>query len=979
MRILNFNQDFKGSLEEEKLIVTPLGSTNYQTVSRLKKSDLKGKENSKLKQESVDGYKFEWETWKFFYDLGPSLMSEPNHEFVFDLSEYSSKVTKAAKSAVTKAFKEDGEEIPETKLSPQNTRQEDVIAIFERHIFIIECKHSGKQKGLQDLRKKLHDFLILKPFIEKRCEKIFGEPYSAVFIAASSNFILDNKTASAFLKNNSIIIFDEKRRDYILEVLSESKSSEFALTQFLGFFRSGHADFNELVPNNGKNNSKAVQYKKEPWKISSFISDSGKGKKNKVYTFSMHPEDMLKISTVAHQQFNNIFEAEAIDANYYQRILTSTRLNKIKHHLETKNTPFANNILVSYRGSDNNLKFEEIDIIGKNSLKGNKPGILSFNACPGTFHVIDGQHRLFGYTSIEKKAGGLREKHRIIVTAFQGLTVEEEAEIFLEVNSNAKPIVASLLMEIEWSSQASTLSNLCNGIIFKFRGEQTSTLYELINEAQKANKNKLAPKNLKTAINNFESFGGKNIDKWFASKCAKNQLPDSDIIIFWSGSFQKTLQNYYSHFETLVYIFYRYNQSRWKAEKGIIRNIFFGGLLQVIDRITVSAIEDWRLNNPDVILKSYFIKGKSENEEKSIESVRQKFLAEVTDISKKKMKILAHAFEVEADDKKDKILSKDHFNLGAGAISLATTFLVKEYLNQFPDLARRKDEENFDRISNSLSAKEVKSLKAKLKKYENETAAHIKNQPKSVEKEDRIVRAGKHFDQLKNISYSLLTRTIGSGFWRGLVMKHLYKKYDEPKLVGTEYHYGNAWYTVKEVFTQHEIDYGDEAYEIPWNFVEGAVEDLIASPAKIIFADNYSWEAKVKLLKFLWEVMLIPKKGSEELEVYDWEKIISDEIDLKDKLIWGEKDNSKKKNIVKIIHSSKWRQYTDYIRLFNKIRNFDRHGKLAAEEKSPWKTHYDYFDYYEPLYIDKLEAVSEIVKTLIDEDEALTNSDEDDD
>ena len=27
---------------------------------------------------------------------------------------------------------------------------------------------------------------------------------------------------------------------------------------------------------------------------------------------------MLKISTVAHQQFNNIFEAEQADANYYQ-------------------------------------------------------------------------------------------------------------------------------------------------------------------------------------------------------------------------------------------------------------------------------------------------------------------------------------------------------------------------------------------------------------------------------------------------------------------------------------------------------------------------------------------------------------------------------------------------------------------------------------------------------------------------------------
>ena len=33
-------------------------------------------------------------------------------------------------------------------------------------------------------------------------------------------------------------------------------------------------------------------------------------------------------------------------------------------------------------------------------------------------------------------------------------------------------------------------------------------------------------------------------------------------------------------------------------------------------------------------------------------------------------------------------------------------------------------------------------------------------------------------DRLKNISYTLLSRHLGQGFWRGLIMKHFYKKYD---------------------------------------------------------------------------------------------------------------------------------------------------------------------------------------------------------
>ena len=54
------------------------------------------------------------------------------------------------------------------------------------------------------------------------------------------------------------------------------------------------------------------------------------------------------------------------------------------------------------------------------SIIGNVPGTLSFFKCPGTFHVIDGQHRLFGYTGLDKDSK-IRNEHRLIVTAFEGL------------------------------------------------------------------------------------------------------------------------------------------------------------------------------------------------------------------------------------------------------------------------------------------------------------------------------------------------------------------------------------------------------------------------------------------------------------------------------------------------------------------------------------------------------------------------------
>ena len=136
----------------------------------------------------------------------------------------------------------------------------------------------------------------------------------------------------------------------------------------------------------------------------------------------------------------------------------------------------------------------------------------------------------------------------------------------------------------------------------------------------------------------------------------------------------------------------------------------------------------------------------TESQKAANDGVRQSFIKEVTDLSLKKMKALAKNFAAVPDEEKDKILGKDYFNLGAGAISLVTTFLVKEHLSNFNDLVRPKDKENYDRISNTLSAKQVISLKAKLKKYEKETANHIKNQPKSVVEDDRKERAGKHYD-----------------------------------------------------------------------------------------------------------------------------------------------------------------------------------------------------------------------------------------
>ena len=266
---LNFEKAFTNSIEDQKLIETPFKDIDYRTLSKAKKSELDDKKSGNTRKEQILGYEFEWETWNFFRDLKPFYMNHPTEEFHFDLRKYASSFSQKAKEFVTKVKDKTNEDIDiaeiEKMLSPQKERQTDVIAIFERHIFIIECKASLKKVGLNHLKNKLDRWLLLKPFIEDRCKEIFGVAYNPVFVACSKNFDIDNQDAAEYLKNNSIIIFDEKRRNYIKEVLETSDSPEFAFNQFLGFFRSGEPDFNEIIEINTsktKKLSKTKNFKK---------------------------------------------------------------------------------------------------------------------------------------------------------------------------------------------------------------------------------------------------------------------------------------------------------------------------------------------------------------------------------------------------------------------------------------------------------------------------------------------------------------------------------------------------------------------------------------------------------------------------------------------------------------------------------------------------------------------------------------------
>ena len=570
-------------LEKDKLEVRPNSKIRQTEFEEKAKERLTKKRLAKYRGDITEGqfqgYKFEKEMWNWLLKLKPQIVNHPGYDLNLDLTGYK------IDQSISKPY--------------QKTKQTDVFATFNDHVFIVECKATAEGSNFSSLNKEMQLLRALMQHKNKRVEKLFGQRAIPVHIVALKGYEISEEEKAEELshEDGSVIILTEKERKYIDIVLESSTSEEFALNQFLGFFRKDRNDFNKWVLN-----EKTGIMQKKKFKIAAFSSNSGTGRKQNVYTFSIEPRDMLKISTVSHQKAKSIFEFGRSSGKYYQRLLTGKRLKEIGDHLSTYKTPFPNNILVSHRGK-RKLTFEP-DPIDESTNTGRRPGKLIFDGCPGTFHVIDGQHRLFGYMAVDPKEGGLRDKHRLIVTVFDELEVGEEADIFLEVNEKSQKVKSDLIMEIEYAAETPSKSNLCNGIIFNLRDDKDSVLFDRIAPAEEKRKKGLQPWDIKpTDLKNI------------LMKCAMIGGDNYERGIFWETDYNVTAKKIASHINSLLKTIKersgywhnnvppRHKTSEWytndmgKSSKGFLQNILTKGLFRMFDRITVWCDKKYSLNN----------------------------------------------------------------------------------------------------------------------------------------------------------------------------------------------------------------------------------------------------------------------------------------------------------------------------------------------------------------------------------------------
>lgn len=402
---------------------------------RGKPKDLKWEDET-----ATEDRKFEIETRKLFLHIGGLYI---NHkEFKFNLEDYN---------------------IPTNRKS----FQVDAIALIRHYdkffLLIGECKHSTKGgSGSNAVNGAYEKINTHRSFLKQRIKKIFDIEVIPLFVLSTKGHNVSSEKKAKFTSSGNrkkVIFLSEPEHAYIEDCYTVSKNTYFAFNQFLGMFAQDSNFYDDVH-------------------VGALRTTTNYKLKKNAYTFSIKAKDMMPLSYVAHSRAKHSHSSDSKSSTrdgHYQRILTSGRISSIAKHLERDQTPFINNILVSYRGKNTGFKFVEKKRIGQG-----RTGELTIGGRPGSFHVIDGQHRLFGYSGVNDKK---ILDQTLIVTAFHEINQLDEAKTFLSVNRNQKKVDVALMREVqlllgESAEGKDQVENLATAIVLQLREDVTSPFHK---------------------------------------------------------------------------------------------------------------------------------------------------------------------------------------------------------------------------------------------------------------------------------------------------------------------------------------------------------------------------------------------------------------------------------------------------------------------------------------------------------------------
>ena len=470
------------------------------------------------------------------------------------------------------------------------TTQQDAVGYIEHNerkfLIMIECKHSCKGGHTNAAIGGAFDKVIKeKSYVKQRIRTIFskGDEIIPIWIIATrghKNVSIENQKK---FSKRGVVHLSDPELDYFEDCYKVSKNSYFSFNQFLGMYRS---------------NTKPIY---EELKVGAMQTSLDNGTRDRfAYTFTAKAKEIMPLCVVEHRKAKEAFVVESETDDFlesinrsknpnnlddeetsvrksrsknYQRVLTKRRISEISRYLEAARKPFPNNVLVSFRGNRKHWKWTKRQRLGSG-----RTGELILQGRPGMFHVIDGQHRLFGYS------GSKEEQvldHPIIVTMYPDLSQVEEAELFIDVNENQKKVDVSLKIEValligEKSTGLKQVENLATSIILALREDDKSPFSKNpVAIPQPESSGILPTKQLQVGLLNGELLSAENDFKKgflnYEEDFKKTSNFASEILILYFSKIRKSIED------------------AWKRKSvdslGALQTHFIVGLIYTLERI----------------------------------------------------------------------------------------------------------------------------------------------------------------------------------------------------------------------------------------------------------------------------------------------------------------------------------------------------------------------------------------------------------
>lgn len=371
-----------------------------------------------------------------------------------------------------------------------------VMAVDEETIIMVSC-HAAESMTEHSFSSEIIEFKRKIDGLRKEALKKYPGRKTK-FIWATHNYIT-NRHDLALLDKAGIAYFNESTVEYYYELAKHLGSC--SRYQLLGnlFANQEIKNMDDRVP--------AIQ---------------GKMGGYTYYSFSIEPEKLLKIGYVLHRS-----EANSNMMPTYQRILKKKRLQEVRGFINDGGY-FPNSIIISIDTNGKGLVFDQSS--GKVDGTISKIGILHIPKRYRSAYIIDGQHRLYGYSD-----SIYASTNTIPVVAFVDLERSEQIKLFMDINENQKAVPKSLRVTLNadmlWeSSDYSEQRQALRSKIAQMLGEESTSplhLRVVIGENESTPDRCITVEAIQSALKKccfFDTYGKKNVlQKEGTFDCKDNQ------------------------------------------------------------------------------------------------------------------------------------------------------------------------------------------------------------------------------------------------------------------------------------------------------------------------------------------------------------------------------------------------------------------------------------------------------------------------